>query len=63
MLTRGRYDRLIEAFGGTRYHADAPDSLASAVQRALDAGAPALGNCIIDPSAGTESGHLKSLHY
>ena len=41
--------RQIEAFGGTRYHAEDSDSLATAVQRALDAGAPALGNCLIDP--------------
>jgi oxalyl-CoA decarboxylase len=51
VLTRRRYDRQIEAFGGTRYHAEDSDSLATAVQRALDAGAPALGNCVIDPTS------------
>lgn len=39
VLTRARYDRVIEAFDSTGYHAE--DS-ATAVQQALDAGAPAL---------------------
>src|SRR6267143_581533 len=63
VFTKGsRYDRLIEAFGGTGYHAVDTASLSTALQRALDARTPALINCVIDPTAGTESGHLGSLN-
>ena len=63
MFTKeSRYDRLIEAFGGTVYHAEDSAILSAALQRALKAGTPALINCVIDPTAGTESGHLSSLN-
>jgi oxalyl-CoA decarboxylase len=55
-----RYDKLIEAFGGTGYYATAPDQLESALRSALKAGTPALINCAIDPTLGTESGHLQN---
>jgi len=58
----GRYDKLIEAFGGTGYAAKTPAELSVALTRALDAGTPALVNCAIDPTAGTESGHLANLN-
>jgi len=58
----GRYDKLVEAFGGAGYDAKTPAELSSALTRALDAGAPALINCAIDPTAGTESGHLANLN-
>jgi oxalyl-CoA decarboxylase len=58
----GRYDRLIEAFGGAGHHAEESDALASSLHHALEAGGPALINCVIDPTAGTESGHLASLN-
>jgi oxalyl-CoA decarboxylase len=57
-----RYDKLIEAFGGTGYHAETPASLSDALRQALDARRPALINCVIDPKAGTESGHLEHLN-
>jgi oxalyl-CoA decarboxylase len=60
LMLDARYDKLIEAFGGTGYHATEPDQLGSALRSALKAGAPALINCAIDPTLGTESGHLQN---
>jgi oxalyl-CoA decarboxylase len=57
-----RYDKLIEAFGGTGYDAKKPAELSAALARALDSRAPALINCVIDPTAGTESGHISNLN-
>lgn len=57
-----RYDRLIEAFGGKGYHAPAVAELRLAVREALAAREPALINCVIDPTAGTESGHLTKMN-
>lgn len=57
-----RYDRLIEAFGGVGYHCIDTESLAKAVKEGLDSGRPTLINAIIDPTAGTESGHIQSLN-
>jgi oxalyl-CoA decarboxylase len=57
-----RYDKLIEAFDGTGYHVTDPRSLTKALTDALASGKPALINCVIDPTAGTESGHLQNLN-
>jgi oxalyl-CoA decarboxylase len=57
-----RYDRLIEAFGGKGYHCADTPSLTAAVTEALASGKPALINAVIDPTAGTESGHIQSLN-
>ncbi len=57
-----RYDKLIEAFGGVGYNAEDPSSLAKSLEAALAAGRPALINCVIDPTAGTESGHITNLN-
>ena len=57
-----RYDKLIEAFGGTGYHATDPQGLTNALTDALASGKPAIINCVIDPTAGPESGHLQSLN-
>ncbi len=62
LAINGRYDKLIEAFGGAGYDAKTPAELSAALTRALDAGTPALINCAIDPTAGTESGHLANLN-
>ncbi|RAY16944.1 oxalyl-CoA decarboxylase [Actinomadura craniellae] len=62
LLHSSRYDKLIAAFGGTGYQADTPDELGHALLAALKAGRPALINAVIDPSAGTESGHLSHLN-
>ena len=37
-------------------------SLTKALTNALAAGRPALINCAIDPTAGTESGHIQNLN-
>jgi oxalyl-CoA decarboxylase len=62
LLRSSRYDKLIAAFGGTGYQADNPDELGHALRAALDAGEPALINAVIDPAAGTESGHLAGMN-
>jgi oxalyl-CoA decarboxylase len=61
-VPNARYDKLIEAFGGTGYHVDDTPSLTKALTDALAAGQPALINCVIDPTAGTESGHIQNLN-
>jgi oxalyl-CoA decarboxylase len=62
LMGSARYDRLIEAFGGKGYHVTGTEALGMALSEALAAGTPALINCVIDPHAGTESGHLKNLN-
>jgi oxalyl-CoA decarboxylase len=62
LMKEARYDKLIEAFGGVGYHAVDPQGLAKALTEALAAGKPALINCVIDPTAGTESGHIGHLN-
>ena len=61
-VRNARYDKLIEAFGGTGHHVTDTASLTKAVTESLKAGTPALINCVIDPTAGTESGHIKNLN-
>jgi len=62
LMKEARYDKVIEAFGGTGYFADNPTTLAKALTAALARGKPALINCAIDPKAGTESGHIGNLN-
>jgi oxalyl-CoA decarboxylase len=62
LMHDARYDKLVEAFGGTGYHVTDPAELEKALRTALDARAPALINCVIDPTVGTESGHLQNLN-
>jgi oxalyl-CoA decarboxylase len=57
-----RYDRIIEAFGGSGAHATTPDELKRAVDAALDSGRPTLINAVIDPAAGSESGRIGNLN-
>jgi oxalyl-CoA decarboxylase len=57
-----RYDKLIEAFGGSAYDVADPDALKRALAEALAGGQPSIINCAIDPTAGTESGHIGSLN-
>jgi oxalyl-CoA decarboxylase len=56
------YDKLIGAFGGTEYHVTDKSSLSTAVTDALRPGKPAIINVVIDPTAGTESGHIQTLN-
>jgi len=62
LLHSSRYDKMVAAFGGTGYQADSPEELGHALRAALRAGKPAVINAVIDPTAGTESGHLVSLN-
>jgi len=62
LLKEARYDKLIEAFGGVGYHAVDPKGLVKALTDALASGQPALIDCAIDPTAGTESGHIGNLN-
>ncbi len=62
LMKSARYEKLIEAFGGTGYYATDTKSLANTLTAALASGKPALINCVIDPKAGTESGHLTNLN-
>src|SRR5436309_8019363 len=57
-----RYDRMIEAFGGTGVNATSPDELRRAVNEAMDSGTPTLINAVIDPKAGSESGRIGNLN-
>ena len=56
------HDRLIEAFGGVGHRATTPQELSAALTEALAAGRPALIDCVLDPAAGTESGHIANLN-
>jgi oxalyl-CoA decarboxylase len=62
LLRDARYDRLIEAFGGAGHNVTDTPSLTRAVSESLDSKKPALINAVIDPTAGTESGHIQSLN-
>src|ERR1700704_6313384 len=62
LLRDARYDKIIEAFGGAGYHVTDAPGLTKAVSEALASGKPALINAVIDPTAGTESGHIQSLN-
>ena len=57
-----RYDKMMEAFGGTGVHVHTPDALKRAVDAAMDSGRPTLVNAAIDPAAGSESGNIGSLN-
>lgn len=56
------HERLIEAFSGIGHHATNPEEMETALREALNARAPTLIDCVLDPSAGTESGHLTHLN-
>jgi oxalyl-CoA decarboxylase len=62
LMKNARYDKLIEAFGGVGYHAVDPQGLVKALTEALASREPALIDCAIDPTAGTESGHISNLN-
>jgi oxalyl-CoA decarboxylase len=62
LMRVAHHDRLIEAFGGTGYHVATPAQLTTALTEALASGGPALIDCVIDPTDGTESGHLTNLN-
>ncbi len=57
-----RYEMLCQAFGGEGSRVSDPESLAKALTEALASKKPTLINCLIDPKAGTESGHIGNLN-
>jgi oxalyl-CoA decarboxylase len=57
-----RYDKMMEAFGGTGVNATTPDELKRAVNAAMDSRKPTLVNAVIDPAAGSESGRIGNLN-
>jgi oxalyl-CoA decarboxylase len=56
------YERMIEAFGGKGYYAADKQTLSASLREAIQSGGPALINVVIDPKAGTESGHIGNLN-
>ncbi|MEM6109295.1 oxalyl-CoA decarboxylase [Mycobacterium sp. 050272] len=56
------HEFMIKAFGGTGYRAETPKEVAAALREALASGRPALIDCLIDPSDGTESGNIAHLN-
>ncbi|MEV6105634.1 oxalyl-CoA decarboxylase [Streptomyces sp. NPDC051940] len=62
LMGAARHDLMIEAFGGKGYRATTPAEVTAALTEAIAAGGPALIDCVIDPSAGTESGHISHLN-
>ncbi|MCL7378056.1 oxalyl-CoA decarboxylase [Streptomyces sp. NPDC057539] len=62
LMLQARHDKMIEAFGGKGYRATTPAEVTAALTEALASGGPALIDCAIDPSAGTESGHIAHLN-
>ncbi|MGE0258831.1 MAG: oxalyl-CoA decarboxylase, partial [Alphaproteobacteria bacterium] len=62
LIRDARYEKIIEAFGGRGYHVTDTPGLTGALSEALASGKPALINAVIDPTAGTESGHIQSLN-
>jgi oxalyl-CoA decarboxylase len=61
-VQNARYDKMIEAFGGNGFHVEDTRSLTMALKEALASRRPTLINCMIDPTAGTESGHIQNLN-
>ena len=59
---RARHEFMIKAFGGKGYQATTPAEVAAALREALASGRPALIDCVIDPSDGTESGNIAHLN-
>ncbi|OLT13999.1 oxalyl-CoA decarboxylase [Pseudonocardia sp. CNS-139] len=62
LMAEARHDVMIEAFGGKGYRATTPAEVTAALTEAMAAGGPVLIDCVIDPSAGTESGNIGHLN-
>jgi oxalyl-CoA decarboxylase len=59
---QARHEFMIKSFGGKGYRATTPVEVAIALRKALASGKPALIDCVIDPSDGTESGNIAHLN-
>jgi oxalyl-CoA decarboxylase len=62
LMASARHELLAEAFGGKGYRATTPAEVTAAITEALASGGPAIVDCVIDPSAGSESGHIGHLN-
>lgn len=62
LMKEARYDKMMEAFGGQGFNAKTADDIKAALLKGLQSGKPTLINCEIDPTVGTESGHLTNLN-
>ncbi|WP_392560146.1 oxalyl-CoA decarboxylase [Orbus mooreae] len=62
LMKEARYDKMMEAFGGQGFNATTSDEIKAALLAGLQSGKPTLINCVIDPTVGTESGHLTNLN-
>ena len=62
LMSTARYDKLIEAFGGTPYDVSTQEELKDAITKGIESLKPTLINCVIDTETGTESGHITSLN-
>ena len=62
LTLNARYDKMIEAFNGKAFNAGNPEELYKGITEGLNSKTPTLINCIIDPSVGTESGHIGNLN-
>ncbi len=62
LFNNARYDKMIEAFGGVGVHVERSADLQKAVSDGIASGKPTLINAAIDPTAGTESGHITNLN-
>lgn len=62
LMGGARYDKMIEAFGGIGYQATTPAEVQQALKAGLTSGHPTLINVVIDPTVGTESGHIGNLN-
>lgn len=62
LAAHAHHEYLITAFGGTGYHVRTPQELRDALTTALAAGGPALIDCELAITAGTESGHITNLN-
>jgi len=62
LLHHARYDKLMAAFGGIGHHVTTTTELHNAMTESLSAGKPTIINVVIDPAAGTESGHITQLN-
>ena len=61
-MLRARHDLMMQAFGGKGHQASTPTEVESMLRDALASGEPALIDCVIDPSDGTESGNIGHLN-
>lgn len=55
-------DKLMDAFRGVGYNVTTTDELRHALTTGIQSRKPTIINVVIDPAAGTESGHITKLN-